>query len=58
MPVHTAASILSSVDTTHFVLAALGVAGLGWVKQKMGGRTCTWERDWAGKMILIIVRGV
>jgi hypothetical protein len=55
MPIHTAASLLQYIDPTTFGLTVFGVAITGYVKQRSGGRKCTWERDWAGKMILIIV---
>jgi len=55
MPLHTAASALQYIDTTVLALTVAGLAGMGLIKTKLSGRTCTWERDWAGKMIIVSV---
>lgn len=55
MPLHTAASALQYIDTTVLALTVAGLAGTGLIKTTLGGRTCTWERDWAGKMIIVSV---
>jgi hypothetical protein len=55
MPVHSAASLLTHTSIGSIIGVSTGVAALVGLKAWSGGRKCTWERDWAGKMILIIV---
>lgn len=40
------------------MIAASTIAGATYAKARAGGRKCTWERDWAGKMIMIVVSGM
>ena len=56
MPVHSLATVLQYVEGNYLILGALGIGALGLIKIRSGGRKTTWEREWAGKMILIVVR--
>jgi hypothetical protein len=55
MPVNYLASHASYVSTNRLILAALAVLGVYVLKAWTGGRRNTWERDWTGKMILVVV---
>jgi hypothetical protein len=56
MPIHSLASYLSdAVEVSTVVSVVVGVAGLFAVNRWAAGRKNTWERDWAGKMILVVV---
>lgn len=55
MPVHSLASLLTHASVPSVIGASSAVAVLVGVKAWAGGRKCTWERDWAGKMILVVV---
>ncbi|ORY27349.1 hypothetical protein BCR39DRAFT_538425 [Naematelia encephala] len=54
MPIHSVASLVDDIATNNIILAAFGFATVISLKAWAGGRKCTWERDWAGKMILIV----
>ncbi|KAK8844731.1 hypothetical protein IAR55_006581 [Kwoniella newhampshirensis] len=54
MPVHTLAEYLGDISTSHLVVGAGVFALLFWIKIWSGGRSTTWEREWAGKMILVV----
>lgn len=56
MPIHGAAEFFSSVGYSQLVIGAAAVSAVITFKAWAGGRRTTWERDWAGKMIFIIVR--
>jgi hypothetical protein len=55
MPIHSLASFFGNASTSQLVVGAATVAGVYGVKVWSGGKTSTWERDWAGRMILIVV---
>lgn len=55
MVVHTAAQIVEYVSVPNLIGGTVGAAGLWSLKARAGGRKCTWEREWAGKMIMIVV---
>lgn len=55
MPVNYLATYASYVSTNRLIYGAFLVFGLYLVKAWTGGRRNTWERDWTGKMILIVV---
>jgi hypothetical protein len=55
MVVHTAAQLVDYVSVPQLIGGSIAAAGLWSVKAWAGGRKCTWEREWAGKMILIVV---
>ncbi len=55
MPIHSIATAFSDARTEYILGAVAAVVLLYSVKIWAGGRKCTWERDWAGKMILIAV---
>ena len=55
MPIHTVASTLQNVDRNLLFWSAVALLVLRFIKAKAGGRKSTWEREWAGKMILISV---
>jgi hypothetical protein len=55
MPIHSIATVLDDVEISTVITAALTLLGIVSVKAWSGGRKCTWEREWAGKMILIVV---
>ncbi|ORX35052.1 hypothetical protein BD324DRAFT_633748 [Kockovaella imperatae] len=54
MPVNTVASLLENVDGRFLILGAVTMSLLYVVKVWSAGPKTTWERDWAGKMILVI----
>lgn len=58
MVVHTAAQLVNYVSVPQLIGGSVAAAGLWSVKAWAGGRKCTWEREWAGKMILVVVRRV
>ena len=53
--VHTAAQIVEYVSVPTLIAGTVGAAGMWSVKAWAGGRKCTWEREWAGKMIMVVV---
>jgi hypothetical protein len=55
MVVHTAAQIVEYVSVPTLIAGSVGAAGMWSVKAWAGGRKCTWEREWAGKMIMVVV---
>ena len=55
MPIHLTAWELGDVRPSKLVLAAIALIVLVALKAHFGGRRSTWERDWAGKMILVVV---
>ena len=56
MPVHSVATVLQHVEGNYLIFGVLAIGALGLIRVRSGGRKTTWERDWAGKMILIVVR--
>ncbi|WWC90168.1 uncharacterized protein L201_005101 [Kwoniella dendrophila CBS 6074] len=54
MPVHSLASLFGNITTSQLVIGAITFALVIFVKAWAGGRKCTWERDWKGKMILVV----
>jgi hypothetical protein len=55
MPIHSAASWLGHYDLANTAAVVLACTVLWALKSWLGGRQNTWERDWAGKMILVVV---
>jgi hypothetical protein len=55
MPIHSLATLLDGVDASTIIVGAATLLGTVSLKAWTGGRKCTWEREWAGKMILIVV---
>ena len=55
MVVHTAAQIVEYVSVPNLIGGTVAAAGAWSVKACAGGRKCTWEREWAGKMIMVVV---
>ena len=55
MPIHSAASWLGHYDLANTAAVVLACTALWALKSWLGGRQNTWERDWAGKMILVVV---
>lgn len=55
MPIHSLATFLGDTNTSQLFFGAAALATVVGVKAWSGGRKCTWERDWAGKMIMIVV---
>jgi hypothetical protein len=56
MPIHGIAALLEGrVNYGYAVTAVILVVLAATLKAWSGGRKNTWERDWAGKMILVIV---
>lgn len=55
MVVHSAAQLVNYIPLQQVLGSTVAAAGLWSVKAWAGGRKCVWERDWAGKMILIVV---
>ncbi|WRT63245.1 uncharacterized protein IL334_000148 [Kwoniella shivajii] len=54
MPVHTLAEVFGNISTSQLILGATTFALVISIKAWAGGRKCTWERDWKGKMILVV----
>ncbi|WVQ64345.1 uncharacterized protein L199_002507 [Kwoniella botswanensis] len=54
MPVHSLASAFGNISPSQLMLGAFIFALVIVVKAWAGGRKCTWERDWKGKMILVV----
>ncbi|OCF34854.1 hypothetical protein I316_03400 [Kwoniella heveanensis BCC8398] len=54
MPVHSLATLFGDVSVDTLVVGALAFAAILGIRTWLGGRKCTWERDWAGKMILVV----
>ncbi|WVR03121.1 hypothetical protein IAU60_000111 [Kwoniella sp. DSM 27419] len=54
MPVHSLATFFGDVSASQLVVGAFAFALIIAVKTLVGGRKCTWERDWAGKMVLVV----
>ncbi|WVF66581.1 hypothetical protein IAT40_001321 [Kwoniella sp. CBS 6097] len=54
MPVHSLATLFGDISVDTLIVGALAFAAILGVRTWLGGRRCTWERDWAGKMILIV----
>ena len=57
MPIHSAATLLGDYDLTNVVGALALLAALWFARARINGRRNTRERDWAGKMILVVVSG-
>lgn len=55
MVVHTVSNFLQHVDTSTLVGTVAAGATAYAVKIYSGGRTCIWEREWVGKLIMIAV---
>lgn len=55
MPVHTIATYVENATESKLFLSAAALILAVALKVWSGGRSCTRERDWAGKMILIVV---
>jgi len=58
MVVHTAAQLVEYVSVPQLIGGSVAAAGIWSVKAWAGGRKCIWEREWAGKMIMVVVSGV
>lgn len=56
MPIHTIASAFGDISTSQLIAGATTFAVIFWIKLWSGGKKCSWEREWAGKMILVVVR--
>ncbi|WVQ94190.1 hypothetical protein IAU59_001268 [Kwoniella sp. CBS 9459] len=54
MPVHSLASLFGDISIDTLIVGALTFAAILGVRTWLSGRKCTWERDWAGKMILVV----
>ncbi|KAE8541228.1 hypothetical protein D1P53_002585 [Cryptococcus gattii VGV] len=54
MPIHTIASAFGDISTSQLIAGAATFAVIFWLKLWSGGKKCTWEREWAGKMILVV----
>ncbi|WVQ72271.1 hypothetical protein IAR50_001821 [Cryptococcus sp. DSM 104548] len=54
MPVHSLASAVGDISTSHLMVAAATFLVIFSLKIWSGGKKNTWEREWAGKMILIV----
>ena len=56
MPIHGIAALLEGKVNYRYATLAVGViVVLAMLKAWSGGRKNTWARDWAGKMILVVV---
>lgn len=55
MPVHFASRALDGVPTSTLTYTALAAIAAYGVKVITGGRKSIWEREWAGKLIMIVV---
>lgn len=55
MPIHTLASAFGTASSSQLVLGGATLVGVYSTKVWAGGKRSAWERDWAGKMILIVV---
>lgn len=56
MPIHGAAYFLEGRINYPYAITAIGVfLAFIVIKQYAAGRKNTWNRDWAGKHILVIV---
>lgn len=55
MVVHSAATLVNYIPLQQVLGSTVAAAAIWSVKAWAGGRKCVWERDWAGKMILIVV---
>ncbi|EIW73115.1 hypothetical protein TREMEDRAFT_26353 [Tremella mesenterica DSM 1558] len=53
MPIHTISAALDNASSSTLTTAAITAVGLTILRTYLGGRTSTWERESAGKMILI-----
>lgn len=53
--VHSAAQLVEYVSVQTLIGSTVVAAGAWSVKAWAGGRKCTWEREWAGKMIMVVV---
>jgi hypothetical protein len=56
MPVNYLSESLSGISNSNLVLAALGGITAYGLKVATGGRKSIWEREWAGKLIMVVVR--
>ncbi|OWZ36391.1 hypothetical protein C347_00562 [Cryptococcus neoformans AD2-60a] len=54
MPIHTLASVFGDISTSQLIAGAATFAVVFWVKLWSGGKKCSWEKEWAGKMILVV----
>ncbi|WWC67282.1 uncharacterized protein I206_101190 [Kwoniella pini CBS 10737] len=54
MPVHSLATVFGNISSSQLIVGAITFALIIFVKAWAGGRKCTWERDWKGKMILVV----
>lgn len=55
MVVHISAELFGGFDYNTLVAVAATTATAYAVKVFAGGKKCTWEREWAGKLIMIAV---
>jgi hypothetical protein len=56
MPIHGIAALLEGKVNYRYAALAVGViVVLAMLKAWSGGRKNTWARDWAGKMVLVVV---
>ncbi|WVN88518.1 uncharacterized protein L203_103729 [Cryptococcus depauperatus CBS 7841] len=56
MPIHTLASVFGDIPTSQLVLGAATFALIFSLTIWAGGKKCVWEREWAGKMIMIVAQ--
>ncbi|KLT42592.1 hypothetical protein CC85DRAFT_79516 [Cutaneotrichosporon oleaginosum] len=54
MPVHLVSESLGGIPNPTLVLAALGGITAYGLKIATGGRKSIWEREWAGKLIMVV----
>lgn len=55
MPIHSIATYLSAAPATPILIIVVCLATILVLKSWSNGRVNTWERDWGGKMILVLV---
>jgi hypothetical protein len=56
MPIHGIDSLIEGRVNYSYALIAVGVVTVALsIKAWASGRKNTWERDWAGKMVLVVV---
>lgn len=55
MPVNSISAALNPVSANRLVAGGIAAVSLYTLKAWAGGRLNTWERDWSGKLILVVV---
>ena len=55
MPIHSVAKILDSASSSELFYGSITLLAIYIARAWAGGRKCTWEREWAGKMIFVVV---